>query len=178
MSLLASTHTMIETKRVQVQDSNMFDNTQGKQSRITQSSTCPEIVIDEEKGSDVPVYTETVLSNSMDSESQKSDILEEEYILEDLNEEELGEQDVSRRLSIQVLAQNLEDKTQILQMLLHCADLANPTKDFKTYKMWTDKVMEEFWNQGDLEKKLGLSVQAMFDKEKADVVSTEFSKIY
>ena len=102
----------------------------------------------------------------------------EEYILEDLNEEELGEQDVSRRLSIQVLAQNLEDKTQILQMLLHCADLANPTKDFKTYKMWTDKVMEEFWNQGDLEKKLGLSVQAMFDKEKADVVSTEFSKIY
>ena len=33
--------------------------------------------------------------------------------------------------------------------------------------------MTEFWNQGDLEKKLGLSVQAMYDKERADVISTQ-----
>ena len=78
------------------------------------------------------------------------------------------------RASLVVSSRSVEDKTQILQMLLHCADLANPTKEFDTYKTWTNRVMHEFWDQGDLEKKLGLNVQAMFDKEKADVISTEF----
>ena len=188
MSLLASTHTMIETKRVQISDSDSYENSlcnnEKQQSRMTQSNTCPEIVIDSESGV-MPTYTETILSNSVESASSsfsdeefKNDynagfIENEQNHNENCNENNFQQHQQPKRLSIKVLAQSVEDKTQILQMLLHCADLANPTKEFDTYKTWTNRVMHEFWDQGDLEKKLGLNVQAMFDKEKADVISTE-----
>jgi len=186
MSLLASTHTMIETKRVQISDSDSYENSinEKNQSRMTQSNTCPEIIIDTESGV-MPTYTETILSNSVTSASRSSSFSDEEF-KNDYNVGFVGDneqnhnennfqqqQQQPKRLSIKVLAQSVEDKTQVLQMLLHCADLANPTKEFDTYKTWTDKVMHEFWNQGDLEKKLGLSVQAMYDKEKADVINTQ-----
>lgn len=122
MSLLASTHTMIETKKVQVevQDSE----TTPIQSNI--QSCPPEIVIDKESSFNDPIYTETILSNSIESESNHN------FSEDDLNcnvgymsDAEINNN--SKRLSIKVLAENVEDKTQILQMLLHCADLANPT---------------------------------------------------
>ena len=167
MSLLASTHTMIETKKVQVE-------VQDSETTPIQTQPPPEIIIDKESGFNDPVYTETLLSNSIESESNHNYLSEDDLncntgYMSDIENNNSN----NKRLSIKVLAENIEDKTQILQMLLHCADLANPTKEFETYKKWTDKVMTEFWNQGDLEKKLGLSVQAMYDKEKADVISTQ-----
>jgi hypothetical protein len=44
-----------------------------------------------------------------------------------------------------VLLDNYTDRMQIMQNLVHCADLANPTKPLDIYLHWVDCIMEEFW---------------------------------
>jgi len=55
----------------------------------------------------------------------------------------------------------------VLPALLHCADVCNPTKPWSLYKRWTDRIMQEFFDQGDDEQMLDVDV--MFDKEKIDI---------
>ncbi|KAL5106127.1 cAMP-specific 3'5'-cyclic phosphodiesterase isoform F [Taenia crassiceps] len=57
------------------------------------------------------------------------------------------------------------DRSLVLQCMLHCADLSSPTKPFPIYKQWTYGVMEEFFKQGDKEKELGIEVSAMCDRD-------------
>ncbi len=40
-----------------------------------------------------------------------------------------------------------EDKQSTLNMLCHSCDVSNPIKPFPIYKIWIDKVFEEFFNQ-------------------------------
>ena len=46
----------------------------------------------------------------------------------------------------------------MLEMLLHCADTANPTRPEPIYRQWAARVMEEFYQQGDLERASNLPV--------------------
>ena len=52
----------------------------------------------------------------------------------------------------------------VMPALLHCADVCNPTKPWGLYEQWTDRIMQEFFDQGDDERMLGLNVT--FDKSK------------
>ena len=45
---------------------------------------------------------------------------------------------------------------EVLSFLGHLADVSNPTKDIKMATIWTDKLLEEWYRQGDLELQLGL----------------------
>ena len=49
-----------------------------------------------------------------------------------------------------------EDKQEFLNLLIHSADISNPTKPFNIYLKWAKFVVEEFCQQGDKEKELGL----------------------
>ena len=49
-----------------------------------------------------------------------------------------------------------EDKLNYMNLLVHSADISNPTKKFNTYYKWAKLVVEEFYYQGDKEKELGL----------------------
>uniref|UniRef100_A0A674HJ72 Phosphodiesterase 4C n=1 Tax=Taeniopygia guttata TaxID=59729 RepID=A0A674HJ72_TAEGU len=40
-------------------------------------------------------------------------------------------------------------RPQVLQNMVHCADLSNPTKPLELYRQWTDRIMVEFFRQGD-----------------------------
>ena len=53
---------------------------------------------------------------------------------------------------------------EVLNMLIHAADISNPAKPSKISQQWTDKVYEEFFRQGDLEKKLEIPVSMMCDR--------------
>jgi hypothetical protein len=53
---------------------------------------------------------------------------------------------------------------EVLNMLIHSADISNPAKPSKISQQWTDKVYEEFFRQGDLEKKLGVPISMMCDR--------------
>ena len=60
-------------------------------------------------------------------------------------------------------------RTFVLEMLLHCADIANPTRPEATYRQWIPRVMEEFFQQGDLERDNGLPVTKFFDRTCSNV---------
>merc|ERR1711871_96651 len=51
----------------------------------------------------------------------------------------------------------------IPRVLIHSADVSNPAKAWVLAKIWADKVVQEFFVQGDLEKECGLPVT--FDRE-------------
>ena len=53
---------------------------------------------------------------------------------------------------------------QFLEILIHACDISNPTKTFNIYNLWANKVMSEFFRQGDKEKELGLKVSMNCDR--------------
>ena len=57
----------------------------------------------------------------------------------------------------------------ILNMCLHTADISNPAKPSKISERWTAKVYEEFFRQGDMEKKLNMQVSLMCDRETTSI---------
>lgn len=57
------------------------------------------------------------------------------------------------------------DLVLMLQVCLHTADISNPAKPLVIAKQWTQRVVEEFFQQGDRERELGLPVTNFFDRE-------------
>ena len=49
-----------------------------------------------------------------------------------------------------------EDKQDYMNLLIHSADISNPTKKFDIYYQWAELIVEEFYTQGDKEKELNL----------------------
>ncbi|ETI54541.1 hypothetical protein F441_02636 [Phytophthora nicotianae CJ01A1] len=58
-----------------------------------------------------------------------------------------------------------EDDRLVLQMALHAADVSNPTKSLRTYLIWTGRIQQEFYEQGDKERELLLPVSIGYDRE-------------
>ena len=52
----------------------------------------------------------------------------------------------------------------VIGMLLHASDVSNPTKSWSYYNTWTERVMEEFYCQGDKERAANLRVSDGFDR--------------
>jgi hypothetical protein len=48
--------------------------------------------------------------------------------------------------------------------MLHLADISNPAKIVETGSNWTDRVLDEFFLQGDKEAELALPVSPMCDR--------------
>ena len=55
--------------------------------------------------------------------------------------------------------------SQVLQCLIHCADLSNPAKPVDIAVEWATRVMEEQFRQGDEEKRLGLDIGPLCDRD-------------
>ena len=65
------------------------------------------------------------------------------------------------------------DRQVALQLTLHCADIGNQTKPLHQSKQWTTRVMEEFFNQGDLERRLEMPVSATCDRSSVVVANAQ-----
>ncbi|KAM9479688.1 3',5'-cyclic-AMP phosphodiesterase 4C-like isoform 5-T8 [Salvelinus alpinus] len=72
-----------------------------------------------------------------------------------------------------LLLDNYSDRIQVLQNMVHCADLSNPTKPLDVYRQWTDRIMMEFFTQGDRERDKGMEISPMCDKHNASVEKTQ-----
>ncbi|NXP75897.1 PDE4D phosphodiesterase, partial [Ramphastos sulfuratus] len=72
-----------------------------------------------------------------------------------------------------LLLDNYSDRIQVLQNMVHCADLSNPTKPLHLYRQWTDRIMEEFFRQGDRERERGMEISPMCDKHNASIEKSQ-----
>ncbi len=57
--------------------------------------------------------------------------------------------------------------------MVHCADLSNPTKPLDIYRQWVDRIMEEFFRQGDKERDLGMDISPMCDRYNATIEKSQ-----
>lgn len=62
---------------------------------------------------------------------------------------------------------------EFLNILLHLADISNPTKPWSVYSKWTELVMKEFWRQGEEEKTLGLPVSFLCDRKTTKIPNAQ-----
>uniref|UniRef100_A0A8B9U004 Phosphodiesterase n=2 Tax=Anas TaxID=8835 RepID=A0A8B9U004_9AVES len=61
----------------------------------------------------------------------------------------------------------------ILQMALKCADICNPCRTWELSKQWSEKVTEEFFHQGDIEKKYHLGVSPLCDRQTETIANIQ-----
>ncbi|GAA6086154.1 cAMP-specific 3',5'-cyclic phosphodiesterase 4B isoform X3 [Tachysurus ichikawai] len=72
-----------------------------------------------------------------------------------------------------LLLDHYTDRIQVLRNMVHCADLSNPTKPLAVYRQWTERIMEEFFQQGDKERERGMEISPMCDKHTASVEKSQ-----
>lgn len=72
-----------------------------------------------------------------------------------------------------LLLDNYTDRIQVLENLVHCADLSNPTKPLSLYRRWVDLLMEEFFQQGDREREAHMDISPMCDRHSATIEKSQ-----
>jgi hypothetical protein len=70
------------------------------------------------------------------------------------------------------------DRRLILNVAIKSADISNPTKPRELCKKWTELIIEEFFQQGDTEKKRGLPVSSFMSRETTDVPKSQVVRIF
>ncbi|XP_068265901.1 dual specificity calcium/calmodulin-dependent 3',5'-cyclic nucleotide phosphodiesterase 1B [Nyctibius grandis] len=81
----------------------------------------------------------------------------------------------SMRTSLQQLERI--DKSKVLSLLLHAADISHPTKQWGVHSRWTKALMEEFFRQGDKEAELGLPFSPLCDRTSTLVAQSQIGFI-
>jgi hypothetical protein len=66
-----------------------------------------------------------------------------------------------------------EEQQALFDYFIHSADLAHNTKKFKISLKWVELLSNEFWIQGDKEKKMNLSVSFLCDRNNTDVPKSQ-----
>ena len=69
----------------------------------------------------------------------------------------------------------IDNHQDYMNLLIHSADISNPTKKFDIYWGWAEAIVEEFFQQGDKEKELGL--KCSFDRENMTVCQNQIGFI-
>lgn len=89
--------------------------------------------------------------------------------LKKANEEELLISPNSKNL--------FDDQQEIINLLVHGADISHNTKPFKISEKWTEYLTEEFHSQGDKEKALGLPISFLCDRQTTNVPKSQIGFI-
>lgn len=66
-----------------------------------------------------------------------------------------------------------ENRQFILQIALKCADISNPTRPWDISHKWSLKVCDEFFRQGNFERKLNLPVTSICDQQSTTVAKIQ-----
>lgn len=64
-----------------------------------------------------------------------------------------------------------------MQMLIKFADINSPAKPHSLHRQWTDRICQEFYEQGDEEKARGMSISPYMDREEPAVAKLQDSFI-
>jgi hypothetical protein len=83
-----------------------------------------------------------------------------------INEKDLGLENIFDNLN--EVSKN-ERQQNFMDLIIHACDISNPTKPFEIYNIWANKVMNEFYLQGDKEKALGIPVSFLCDRNTTSI---------
>ncbi|XP_055005644.1 cAMP-specific 3',5'-cyclic phosphodiesterase 7B isoform X3 [Boleophthalmus pectinirostris] len=83
--------------------------------------------------------------------------------------EHLDQQDLDLQLP--------SDRHFILQIALKCADVCNPCRVWELSRQWSERVCEEFYRQGDLERKFDLEISPLCDQHTDSVPAIQIGFI-
>lgn len=70
-------------------------------------------------------------------------------------------------------SKKFDNQQLIICNIIHACDISNPIKLPHIYRKWVDKVFEEFFIQGDLEKKEKIPVSLLCDRENTDISKSQ-----
>jgi len=66
-----------------------------------------------------------------------------------------------------IVTLDTDQRELLLKILIHAADLSNTVRPWEISKLWSDRVVEEFFCQGDLEKANNFPVSPNMDREQS-----------
>ncbi|CAH8867363.1 unnamed protein product [Trichobilharzia szidati] len=69
------------------------------------------------------------------------------------------------------------DKTKALSLIVHCADISHPAKEWNLHEKWSDILCEEFFRQGDRERELNLPISPLCDRNTVIVPQSQIGFI-
>jgi len=69
------------------------------------------------------------------------------------------------------------DQKVLMCAVVHLADMGNPTKPWEICTEWTFSLLREFFAQGDLEKKEGIAVGPLHDRQKVNIPKSQIGFI-
>lgn len=69
------------------------------------------------------------------------------------------------------------DRVLISQMLIKFADINSPAKPFGLHRQWTDRICQEFYEQGDEEKRRKIAISPYMDRKEPAVAKLQDSFI-
>lgn len=71
----------------------------------------------------------------------------------------------------------VESRIEVLKIIMKAADVGHAAKNAVLHKKWSHLIIQEFFNQGDLEKAKGLPVSMYCDKMKTDIAKSQIGFI-
>ncbi|KJH45158.1 hypothetical protein DICVIV_08800 [Dictyocaulus viviparus] len=72
---------------------------------------------------------------------------------------------------------NESDRLLMAKMVIKMADINSPTKPYSLHRQWTERICEEFYEQGDEERRLGMPITQYMDRNDAQVAKLQDSFI-
>jgi len=134
---------------------------------VTQEESNVFAVLDKESYRDMrKMCIETILHTDM---MVHNTIVKDLKMVFEMNREIFGalsDGQMSPSMSESEIFSQPETKMLTMDCLLHSADVANPCKVWQVAQSWAHRVLEEFFAQGDEEKRLGIPVQFLNDRDK------------
>lgn len=68
------------------------------------------------------------------------------------------------------------DKSKALSLVLHCCDISHPAKRWDLHRQWTERLLEEFFRQGDEERQLGIPFSPLCDRNNTLVAESQIGR--
>lgn len=68
-------------------------------------------------------------------------------------------------------------KPDIMKALVHAADIGNPSRPYDICKLWSMKILSEFFSQGDKERGLGIEISLLCDRKTTNVSKSQIGFI-
>jgi hypothetical protein len=66
-----------------------------------------------------------------------------------------------------------EDKMECMNMAIHMADISNPSKKWSISLNWIELLFEEFFAQGDDERKNGMAISDLMDRTQINIAKAQ-----